>query len=152
MKTKNILKIGMFILLLTLGALVFLFFVQPKINIVRAEFNKDHNNLYPPNCYVFFQNKKYLIREVYKYENGILNEYWFLGSEGFAVEKLGINGNSYSKEQKEYEFLNLEKAKDYVVFNSEKYKIDYINEDTIISKIDLNNIIVFINKNNLLAY
>ncbi|PXY44242.1 hypothetical protein [Flavobacterium hydrophilum] len=70
----------------------------------------------------------------------------FLGSEGFAVEKLGLNGNRYSKEQEDYKFLNLEKTKEYLFFNSEKHKIDYNKGDTIISKIDSNHIVLFINE------
>lgn len=146
MKTKSILKTSLIVLLLIMLTFVFLFFIQPKTNVLKAEFNENYDSLYPSDCYVVFQNKKYLMREIYKYENGILNEYWFLGSEGFAVEKLGIYRNEYSKEQKDYKFLNFEKEKEYVVFNSVKYKIDYMKGDTIISKIDLNDIIVFVNK------
>ncbi|MEN2414827.1 hypothetical protein [Flavobacterium mesophilum] len=117
----------------------------PSSFVVETKFN-NHYDIYPPDCYLIFQNKKHLIKEIYKYKRGILNEYWFLGSEGFAVEKLGMNGNKYSKEQECFKFLNLEKAKDYLAFNSVKYKIDYIKGDTSISKIDTNDIVIFIDE------
>ncbi|PXY44243.1 hypothetical protein DMB68_17610 [Flavobacterium hydrophilum] len=77
MKVKTLLKTSVFILSLTMGTFVFLFFTQPKTNVVKAEFYEYKNELYPQDCYINLQSKKYLIREVYKYKNGILNEYWF---------------------------------------------------------------------------
>lgn len=111
-----------------------------------VEANEDGYITYPPGCSLKVEGKEYLIKNVYKYENKILTEYWFPGSEGFAIQKLGFFKNNYSEEQKPYRFLRYSTNKSYVMFNSKKYRIDYHRGDTIISKIDNNKMIMFIDK------
>lgn len=121
-------------------------FLIPKTEIIKAELSSNQSG-YPESNYFQFQNKTYLVREIYKYDKNILNEYWFVSSEGFAVEKLGLFENEYSNEQKPYKYLNLETGKDNINFNGIKYKIEEQKADTIISKIDTNELIIFITKN-----
>ncbi|TCD10510.1 hypothetical protein EZ449_09185 [Pedobacter frigidisoli] len=123
----------------------FIFFVQSDTKVMMATAIAG-NKTFPPACYIKVDGNEYLIENIYKYDNKILSEFWFVGSEGFAVQKLGLLANEYSAEQKPYQFLSYSKNKADVVFNSKKYKIDYQMGDTIISKIDSDKIILFIDK------
>ena len=65
----------------------FLAFSKLNLTVIKAEYHKNYESIYPPNCFVKFENKKYLMRTVYKYRFKILSEYWDVGTEGFAVRK-----------------------------------------------------------------
>ena len=131
------------IALLMLG---FWVFTKSNLKVIMAEAREDGYRTYPQNCYLKVQGKEYLIENVYKYENKILSEFWFLGSEGFAVQQFSLFKNNYSHEQMPYRFLRYSTNKSYVTFNSKKHKIDTQQGDTIISKIDNQKIILFIDK------
>jgi len=139
------------IILISISALIFiligfLFLTKSNIKVIKAETNHNFKGIYPPNCFYKFRNEEYLIENVYVYKNKILNEFWFIGSEGFAVQKFNLLEHNYSNEEKPYRFLNYNTDKSYIYFNSKKYKIDYTKGDTIISKIDSKKIIMFIDK------
>ncbi len=127
---------------------VLFFYTKPEVKIITAENNEYYKGVYPKSCYLKFENKNFLIQNVYKYKYGILNEYWFLGSEGFAIEKLGFLENDYSIEQKPYKYLNSINEDEFLKFGNEIYKIDKKKGDTIISKINDNKIILFIKVKN----
>lgn len=117
------------------------------MTVETAEYHKNYENIYPPNCFIKFENKKYLVEEIYKYKHKILNEYWFVASEGFAVEKFDFPFEmNYSNEQKEYKILSYSENEKFIKFNSRKYKITEKRNDTIISKIDNNKLILFIDE------
>ncbi|UIR56813.1 hypothetical protein LZQ00_03105 [Sphingobacterium sp. SRCM116780] len=140
---KIIKAILIVIVLLMLG---FWIFTKSNLKVIMAEAREDGYRTYPQDCYLNVQGKEYLIENVYKYEHKILSEFWFLGSEGFAVQKLSFFKNNYSHEQMPYRLLTYSTNKSYVTFNSKKYKIDAHRGDTIISKIDNQKIILFIDK------
>ena len=144
MKTIKNTKKYFILVILLLSAICFYFYTKPNVKIIAAESNEIYKKMYPKSCFLKFENSDFLIRNVYKYKNGILDEYWFLGSEGFAVEKLGFWDNEYNNEQKPYKFLNLDTSSEFLKFGNENYKIDKILGDTLISKIDANKIIMFI--------
>ena len=130
--------------ILSLSVICLYFYTKTNVKIIAADYNEMYKKMYPKSCFLKFENSDFLIRNVYKYKNGILDEYWFLGSEGFAVEKLGFWDNEYNNEQKPYKFLNLDTSSEFLKFGNENYKIDKILGDTLISKIDANKIIMFI--------
>jgi hypothetical protein len=137
-------------LLFLIGILILFFggiliFTKTNLKVNKAEFNNNYGKIYPPNCFVQFENKKYLVLEVYKYKNKFLKEFWFVASEGFAVQKFEFPFEiNYANEQKPYIFLNYSEKNDSIKFNSIKYKISEKRGDTIISKIDKTKIILFI--------
>ena len=131
------------VILLSL-AIGFYFYTKPNVKIITAENNEIYKKMYPKSCFLKFENTEYLIQNIYKYKNGILDERCFLGSEGFAVEKLGFWEIKYINGQKPSKFLNLNMGSEFLKFGNENYKIDKILGDTLISKIDANKIIMFI--------
>ena len=122
-------------------------FTKTKLTVENAEFNPNYENIYPPNCFIIFENKKYLIQEVYKYKHKILSEYWFVASEGFAVRKFEFPFEmNYNNKQKKLSLLKYSDDKRNINFANQKFKISEIRNDTIISKIDDNKIILFIDE------
>ncbi|EFK36359.1 Uncharacterised protein [Chryseobacterium gleum] len=118
-----------------------------KLTIESAEYNTNYKNIYPPNCFIKFENKKYLIKQIYKYKYKILCEYWVVASEGFAVQKFEFPFEmNYNNDQKKSFLLKYSENKEFIKFNSRKYKITEKRNDTIISKTADNKLIVFINE------
>ena len=140
---KNTKKYFILVILLSL-AIGFYFYTKPNVKIITAENNEMYKKMYPKSCFLKFENTEYLIQNIYKYKNGILDERCFLGSEGFTVEKLGFWDIKYSNGQKPSQFLNLNIDNEFLEFDNQNYKIDKILGDTLISKIDANKIIMFI--------
>lgn len=132
------------LILIIVGGLIF---TKTKLTVGNAEFNANDENIYPSNCFIKFENKKFLIHEIYKYRNKTLSEYWFIASEGFAVQKFEFPFEmNYSNEQKAHKFLKYTADKQFIEFDSQKYKIDEKRNDTIISKINDKKIIIFIDE------
>ncbi len=118
-----------------------------KLTVGSAEFNANYNNIYPPSCFIKFENKKYLMKQIYKYKYKILSEYLFVASEGFAVQKFTFPFEmNYNNEQKKYILLKYSENEEFIKFNSRKYKITEKRNDTIISKIAKDKLIIFINE------
>lgn len=138
------LKILFLLIIIFSGILISL---KLKLTVESAECNANYENIYPPNCFIKFENKKYLIKQIYKYRYKILSEYWFVASEGFAVQKFEFPFEmNYSNDQKKYILLKYSENEEFIRFNSQKYKITEKRNDTIISKIADNKIIIFINE------
>ncbi|UHO38900.1 hypothetical protein H5J24_01570 [Chryseobacterium capnotolerans] len=118
-----------------------------KLTVESAEFNANYENMYPPNCFIKFENKKYLITQKYKYKYKILSEYWFVASEGFAVQKFQFPFEmNYSNDQKGDIILKYFENEEFIKFNSRKYNITEKRNDTIISKTADGKLIIFINE------
>lgn len=118
-----------------------------KLTVEIAECNANYENIYPPNCFIKFENKKYLIKQIYKYKYKILSEYWFVASEGFAVQKFEFPFEmNYNNDQKKSILLKYSENEEFIKFNSQKYKITEKRNDTIISKIAEDKLIIFINE------
>lgn len=70
-------------------------------------------------------------------------------SESILIEKFDFFENHYSKEDKKYMFLHLDNKKDSIKYNGRSYTIDHVSVDSSFSKINDNEIIIFINSKNL---
>ena len=122
-------------------------FSKSKVAIGEAEYFTNFENIYPADCFINFENKKYLVQKVYKYKNKILKEYWFIGSEGFAIQKFdNILHSNLDKDLKPLEHLNYSLTNKIVKFNTRDYLISEKRNDTIISKVDDNKILLFIDE------
>lgn len=122
-------------------------FTKTELTVENAEFNANYENIYPSSCFIKFENKKFLVQEIYKYKHKILNEYWFVASEGFAIQKFEFPFDmNYNNEQKKYRILKYTENEKLIKFNSQEYKITEKRNDTIISKITENKLIIFIDK------
>lgn len=84
------------------------------MTVINAEYHKNYEAVYPPNCFVDFNNKKYMMKTVYKYRLKILNEYWHVGTKGFAVRKSIGNENP---------ILEFRKSDSKTWYNSNENKI-----------------------------
>lgn len=142
--TKFLLFCIIFLILLITGILLF---TKTEMRIAHAAYYKNYEKIYPPHCFIQFENKKYLIEEIYIYEHKILKEYSFVASEGFATEKFNFPLEmNYNKEQKKHFILKYSNNQTSVEFNSQRYKISEKRNDTLISKINDNKLILFIDK------
>ena len=122
-------------------------FTKTELTVENAEFNANYENIYPSSCFIKFENKKFLVQKIYKYKHKILNEYWFVASEGFAIQKFEFPFEmNYNNEQKKYRILKYTENEKIIKFNSQEYKITEKRNDTIISKITENKLIIFIDK------
>ncbi|MDR6369593.1 hypothetical protein J2795_000170 [Chryseobacterium bernardetii] len=138
------LKILSLLIIIFIGILIS---TKLKLTVESAEYNANYENIYPPKCFIKFENKKYLIKQRYKYRYKILSEYWFVASEGFAVQKFEFPFEmNYSNDQKKYILLKYSENEEFIKFNSQKYKITEKRNDTIISKIADDKLIIFINE------
>ncbi|NHM03677.1 hypothetical protein [Flavobacterium celericrescens] len=139
--------IGLLIIIAILILAGILNFTKTELTVENAEFNENYENIYPSSCFIKFENKKFLVQEIYKYKHKILNEYWFVASEGFAIQKFEFPFEmNYNNEQKKYRILKYTENEKLVKFNSQEYKITEKRNDTIISKITENKVIIFIDK------
>ena len=122
-------------------------FTKTELTVENAEFNANYENIYPSSCFIKFENRKFLVQEIYKYKHKILNEYWFVASEGFAIQKFEFPFDmNYNNEQKKYRILKYTENEKLIKFNSQEYKITEKRNDTSISKITENKLIIFIDK------
>ncbi len=120
---------------------------KTEVTIGNAAYHKNYENTYPPDCFIIFENKKYLIKDLYKYKSKILKEYTFAASEGFATQKFTFPFEmNYSNEQKKRVILRYSGKAAFANFDSHQYKISEKRKDTLISKINSNELILFIEK------
>ena len=139
--------VGLLIIVLILILAGILNFTKTELTVENAEFNANYENIYPSSCFIKFENKKFLVQEIYKYKHKILFEYWFIGSEGFAIQKFEFPFEmNYNNEQKKYRILKYTENEKLIKLNSQEYKITEKRNDTIISKITENKLIIFIDK------
>ena len=120
-------------------------FSKPK-QIIIAEYNPNYLQIYPKTNFVKFENKDFLIKEVYTYQLNLLTEIQFSGSEGFATQKVDLFDLIKTKEKADFpKFLKFKKKDHEIIYNSETYPITEQRQDSIFSKINNNKMILFIN-------
>lgn len=120
-------------------------FSKPK-QILIAEYSPNYLSIYPKTNFVKFENKDFLIKEIYKYRLNLLTEIQFSGSEGFATQKVDISDLIKTKEKIDFpKFLKFKKKDHVIIYNSETYPITEQRQDSIFSKINDNKMIFFIN-------
>ncbi|SKB86790.1 hypothetical protein SAMN05660477_01517 [Soonwooa buanensis] len=136
--------------LITLSLLVILLigffsFSKPK-QILIAEYNPNYLSIYPKTNFIKFENKDFLIKEIYKYQLNLLTEIQFSGSEGFATQKVDVSDLIKTKEKAGFpKFLKFKKKDHEIIYNSQSYPITEQRLDSILSKNNENKIILFIN-------
>lgn len=139
--------VGLLIIVLIIILVGILNFTKTELTVENAEFNANYENIYPSSYFIKFENKKFLVQDIYKYKHKILNEYWFIASEGFAIQKFEFPFEmNYNNEQKKYRILKYTENEKLIKFNSQEYKITEKRNDTIISKITENKLIIFIDE------
>jgi hypothetical protein len=129
--------------------LLSLIILKKDYQIITAEIDKKTNHFYPKDCFVKFENKNYLTTNRWIYRWQILSKKITPHSESILVEKFDFFENHYSKEDKKYMFLHLDNKKDSIIYNGRSYTIDHVSGDSSFSKINDNEIIIFINSKNL---
>ncbi|MCC9065938.1 hypothetical protein [Flavobacterium piscisymbiosum] len=110
------------------------------------QMRKNDAYTYSKKCFLYYANYKFLIEESFKYEKGLLKEYVYCSPEGPDVRD--YNKETYSKDKLEFSKQTIKNYDNEIVFNSEKYKIDKIINDSIIAtKRDETIIVIIENKN-----
>ncbi|MBE9601470.1 hypothetical protein [Pedobacter sp. MC2016-24] len=94
--------------------------------------NDDHFK----DCYLKWNGNNYLITDYYRYKNDDLIEYKSATSSGFAVFNLTDSNSFYNGSRDRYKKLWYKQKSDNFELDNEKFKIDYINKDTVVSNID----------------
>jgi len=139
MAIKEKYKVIIFTALLLLALIIILVVQSAKTNyytiIIDAQI-RDKNDNHFAGCYLKWNGNNYLITDYYKYKNDDLIEYRSATSSGFAVFDLTDSTTFYNGNRDRYKKLWYKQKSDGVQLDKEKIKIDYINKDTIISKID----------------
>jgi hypothetical protein len=97
---------------------------------------RDKNDNQFPGCYIKWNGNNYLITDYYRYHNDYLIEYKTPTSSGFAVFNLTDSTVFYGGSRNRYKPLYYKQKSDHIRLDNEKFKIDYIKNDTIISKIN----------------
>jgi len=143
---KTLISIFLVVLLLILLGYIFL---EKHYQVIKAEYNIGNINVYPPDCYIKFENKKFITTNRLIYRWNILNKRIVSAGESILVYKFDIFENHYSVDEKGFRFLQLKKKNDSVEYNNKLYKIDSRNGDSLFSKINDNEIIIFISSKNL---
>ncbi|WP_407481960.1 hypothetical protein [Elizabethkingia meningoseptica] len=140
MKLIKIVGILLPVILVNTGVYIY---TCPDITIIHAEYNPEYQSVYPPECFIKYETKKYLISDVYIYKKKLLREYRFTGSEGFAVKKLSpLHPGEYSSGQKI--ILNYRQTLSEVNYNATIYHITAVKGDTIFSETSPGKMILFI--------
>ena len=143
---KRVISIFLFILLLI--PLVFIF-LKKDYQVINAKSTNGNINYYPPDCYIKFENKNFLTTNRWIYKWNILIKRIVPASESILVYRFNIFENHYSLDEKGFTFLKLLEKTDSVKYNGNSYKIDFRKGDSLFSKINDNEIIIFINSKNL---
>lgn len=143
---KRVISIFLFILLII--SLVFIF-LKKDYQVINAKSTNENINYYPPDCYIKFENKNFLTTNRWIYQWNILIKRIVPASESILVYRFNIFENHYFLDEKGFRFLKLLEKRDFVEYNGNSYKIDRRNGDSIFSKINDNEIIIFINSKNL---
>jgi len=97
---------------------------------------RDKNDNYFKDCYLKWNGNNYLITDYYQYKNDDLIEYKSATSSGFAIFNLTDSHSSYNGNRDRYKKLWYKQKSDNFQLDNKKYKIDYINKDTVVSKLD----------------
>lgn len=97
---------------------------------------RDANDNYFKDCYLKWNGNNYLITDYYQYKNDDLIEYKSATSSGFAIFNLNNSQSFYNGSRDRYKKLWYKQKSDNFQLDNEKYKIDYINKDTVVSKLD----------------
>jgi hypothetical protein len=124
-------------------------FLKKDYQVIYAEFNHKNLQTYAPDCYIKFKNKSYLTTNRWIYKCNFLSKRIVPNGESILVEKFDFFDHRYSKNEEGFKFLHLKETKDFIKYNGKFYKIDYKNGDSLFSKINGNEILVFINSENL---
>lgn len=143
---KRVISIFLFILLII--SLVFIF-LKKDYQVINAKSTNGNINYYPPDCYIKFENKNFLTTNRWIYQWNILIKRIVPASESILVYRFNIFENHYFLDEKGFRFLKLLEKRDFVEYNGNSYKIDRRNGDSIFSKINDNEIIIFRNSKNL---
>lgn len=143
---KILIPISLIISLLFLFSLIFL---KKDYQVINAKSTNGNINYYPPDCYIKFENKNFLTTNRWIYKWNILIKRIVPASESILVYSFNIFENHYFLDEKGFRFLKLLEKRDFVEYNGNSYKIDRRNGDSIFSKINDNEIIIFINSKNL---
>ena len=97
---------------------------------------RDKNDNYFKDCYLKWNGNNYLITDYYKYKNDVLIEYKSATSSGFATFNLTNSKSFYNGSRDRYKKLWYKQKKNSFQLDNKKFKKDYINKDTVVSKID----------------
>jgi|GEM_PF-2506659 len=124
-------------------------FLKKDYQVINAEYNIENTNYYPPDCYIKFENKKFLTTNRWIYKWNILIKRIVPAGESILAYRFDFFENYYSLDEKGFRLLQLKKKNDSVEYNNKLYKIDRRSGDSLFSKINENKIIIFINSKNL---
>ncbi|EDM37936.1 hypothetical protein PBAL39_15964 [Pedobacter sp. BAL39] len=113
--------------------------------IIDAQLREKDDNHFK-DCYLKLNGNNYLITDYYRYKNDHLIEYKSATSSGFAVFNLIDSNSSYNGSRDRYKKLWYKQKSDSFALDNEKYKIDYVHKDTVVSNIDRTAIKVVIQK------
>ena len=97
---------------------------------------RDKNDDYFKDCYLKWNGNNYLITDYYKYKNDVLIECKSATSSGFAKIDLTNSKSFYNGRRDRYKKLWYKQSKNSFKLDTEKFKKDYINKDTVVSNID----------------
>ncbi len=117
--------------------------------VVYAEFNEKIVQGYAPDGYIKFDNKSYLTTNRWIYKWNFLTKRIVPHGESILVYKFDFFDNHYSKIEDGFRFLFLKEEKDHIEYNGQSYKVNHKKGDSLFSKINKNEIIIFINSENL---
>lgn len=134
-KYNSIFFIGLFLLISLIIWVVSSAKTNYYIFVIDAQITNKNDNSYP-NCYLKWNNNKYLITNYYKYKNDVLIEYKTPTSLGFKTVNLTDSSAVYTGSRDRYKKLWHKKKSDGLQLDKEKFKIDYLKKDTIVSKIN----------------
>lgn len=142
------------VLIYTFSTIIFiivvrLIFLKKDYQVVYAEFNDRNLQAYAPDGYIKFDNKSYLTTNRWIYKWNFLSKLIVPHGESILVYKFDFFDNHYSKVEDGFKFLFLKDEKDHIEYNGQSYKVNHRSGDSSFSKINKNEIIIFINSENL---
>lgn len=128
------------VFLISISVLLSVAILKKDYQVIIARFEKD--------CFVRFENKNYLAVNRWIYHWNILSKRITPHNESIVVEKFNFFDHPYSTEEKEFAFLHLKEKDKSIKYNGKLYSIDHANGDSIFSKSNTDEIIIFINSKN----
>lgn len=136
------------VFLISISVLLSVAVLKKDYQVIIARFEKDSFKIYPKDCFVRFENKNYLAVNRWIYHWNILSKRITPHNESIVVEKFNFFDHPYSTEEKEFAFLHLKEKDKSIKYNGKLYSIDHANGDSIFSKSNTDEIIIFINSKN----
>lgn len=97
---------------------------------------RDKDDNYYTDCYFKWNGNNYLITDYYEYKNDDLVKYKSASTAGFIIRNLTDSAAFYGGNRDRYKKLWYKQSSDHLQLDNEKLKIDYLNKDTIVSKLD----------------